>query len=165
MAAKKISYPASDSQALTKHHLARFAKRAGLIRACILWLAFLTCAHASDAPSLRPSPSLHHGFFDRQNSALIIAGFALRAGDVWTTKRFLERGGRERVMPEALVQNTTAFAAYSAGAAAGTVGLAWLAHRARHHRIERAILWVHVGFMAGLVVNNEMYVRRLPHGD
>lgn len=105
--------------------------------------------------------SQEHKFWDKQNFALVAAGAGLRAADVYTTKRFLALGGREAVLPESWVRSDAKFVAFHAGGLAATAGLAWLFHKTRHHRLERATLWVQAGVVSGFVVNNTFYIRRL----
>ena len=111
------------------------------------------------AAPLRPPA---HRFSDRTNVALIAAGFGLRAADVMTTRELLRRGGQEKILPERLVRSTPAFAAYSAGTAAGNALLMYWAHRTGHHKIERALGWTHAAFLAGLVVNNSRWLSSHP---
>ena len=106
-----------------------------------------------------PARRLPHRFADRTNLALTIAHAGLRVGDIVTTRHLLSQGGRERILPRAVVNSTPAFIAFSAAEVAGTALLMYAAHRARHHRIERALGWVQVGFMGTLVVNNALVIR------
>ena len=125
-----------------------------LVLAAMLLTPSIICAEER-------KPNLNHDFWDRQNISLIAASAAGRAMDVHTTHRFLHLGGNERLMPERFVRNTKAFSLYSAGAVAATSTFMWVAHRKHHHRLERAIGWVHAGFVAGLVINNQIYINQL----
>jgi hypothetical protein len=101
-----------------------------------------------------------HRFLDRQNVSLIALATGLRAADVLSTRELLRRGGREYLLPARLVDSTPAFAAYSAGAVAVGALAMYAAHRTGHHRIERGLGWLHVGFMSGLVANNTVWIAR-----
>ena len=85
-----------------------------------------------------PARRLPHRFADRTNIILTATHATLRGLDVVTTRHLLSQGGRERILPRAVVNSTPAFIAFSAAEVAGTALLMYAAHRARHHRIERA---------------------------
>ena len=108
-----------------------------------------------------PARPRAHKFFDRHNLALIAAGAGLRAADVYTTHRFLQLGGRERLMPDRLVRNPAAFSLFSAGAAAATAGGMYIAHRKRWHCLERGLGWAQAAFLGYLVVNNARLIHDL----
>jgi hypothetical protein len=102
-----------------------------------------------------PAP---HKFNDRQNKFLILAGAGLRAADVYTTRQILRRGGEEYLLPRALVRSAPRLGIYSAGMVVATGGLMYWAHRSGHHRLERALGWTQVVFMAGLITNNTIWL-------
>lgn len=116
-------------------------------------------ALALQVPSPAPRIPNSHRFADRTNIILTATHATLRGLDVVTTRHLLSQGGRERILPRAVVNSTPAFIAFSAAEVAGTALLMYAAHRARHHRIERALGWVQVGFMGTLVVNNALVIR------
>lgn len=99
-----------------------------------------------------------HRFADRTNLGLFAAVAATRAIDYHSTFYALSRGAKENNLPAALVSSKPVFAAFSAGAVAANVGVAYLLHRSAHHRLERIVSLFHVGVTLPSAVRN--YSRR-----
>jgi hypothetical protein len=122
----------------------------------------LVASEPIERPVNFPVPPLPtpHKFWDRQNKALILAGASLRVADVITTRQMVRRGAPFDILPRAVTHSTSRLVAFSAAAAAATGGLMYLAHRKRHHRIERALGWAQAAFIGGCVGNNGYWLHR-----
>ncbi len=108
----------------------------------------LTAARVAQEPT--------HAFFDRTNLALFSADTLVRTLDAQSTRMRLEdpcRCYQEDHTPT--VSSATAGQyAYSLGISGALVGLAYLAHRTGHHRIERLIPAYDVIYDSHAVVGN-----------
>jgi hypothetical protein len=92
------------------------------------------------------SEATNHRFWDRENSILLAASTAFSAADFVITKDNLHGGGQElNPVTRMFAGNTPALAMNFAGEAAGVVGLSYLFHRTRHHKLERAISMLNIG--------------------
>lgn len=119
----------------------------------------LSLRHALDS-RLRGNDKKHtHRFWDRQNKLLFAAGIAGRAADTITTRQLMNRGGREWILPQRVADSDGLMTAYSAGAHAASWGLAYLAHRTGHHKIERILAWANFAGPAGFAINNHFQGR------
>lgn len=65
-----------------------------------------------------------------------------RGLDYASTRNMQARGREEILLPDDVVNNSTAFAAVEAGGAAASVGISYLLHRTGHHKLER---WMSIG--------------------
>lgn len=107
------------------------------------------------------TPAKPHAFFSRTNLALFSADSLVRSLDAHTTNEIL-RG------PTKGVENNVPFAtgtdagtwAYSLGVSGGVIGLAYLAHRTGHHKIERLIPQVDIVNDGRDVLGNYRVLRR-----
>ncbi len=99
-------------------------------------------------------PDAPHKFMDRQNVALFAGVATVRALDVHSTERFLDRGYQEALLPSALASNTAGMSAYSAAATAAHVYSCYWLHKRGHHRLERIASYAHIAYIGALVVNN-----------
>jgi hypothetical protein len=95
-------------------------------------------------PPETPSPR-RHTFWDRNNRILFAGIAVMRALDYASTRNMQARGREEILLPDDVVNNSAGFAALEAAGAATSVGLAYLMHRTRHHKVERWISIVHIG--------------------
>ena len=92
----------------------------------------------------RPAPAAH-AFWDRTN-ILLFSGIAVFRGlDYASTRNFQARGRTEILLPQDVVNNSTAFAAVEAGGAATSVGISYLFHRTEPHKMER---WLSIGHIS-----------------
>jgi hypothetical protein len=93
----------------------------------------------SAAPMIVASARIqpHAPHFNKFDYALYAGVFAYHIGDFISTERNLDQGGRELMLPQALVSNKPAFAAYSVGLAALEVGSSIYLHRHGHEKLAR----------------------------
>ena len=94
-----------------------------------------------DAPSQKPP----HAFWDRTNILLFSGVAVFRGLDYASTRNFLARGREEVLIPDDIVNNSAAFASLEAAATLTSVGLSYLLHRTRHHKLER---WLSIGHIS-----------------
>lgn len=95
-----------------------------------------------------------HRFWDKRNLWLFAGVAAARALDYHSTGNMRRRGRDEILLTNEVVDNKPAFAAIQIGAVATSVGLSYLFHRTRHHRLERWVSILHFGVAAGGAVRN-----------
>lgn len=103
-----------------------------------------------------PCYAQESGFWTKENKSLLVLSSAARAGDIITTKNLIGRGGHEVLLPQFVVKNRGIFIAESVGEQAAVFGLAYVFHRKRWHRAEKAILWVNFSSTAACIVNNSL---------
>jgi hypothetical protein len=103
-----------------------------------------------DAPSQKPP----HAFWDRTNILLFSGVAVFRGLDYASTRNFLARGREEVLIPDDIVNNSAAFASLEAAATLTSVGLSYLLHRTRHHKLERWLSIGHIGVTGFGVVRN-----------
>src|SRR5215831_716986 len=121
-----------------------------------VWLLMFTgstgAAKAADdaaavAPSALPQApeASPHRFWDRTN-VLLFSGVAVFRGlDYASTRNFMARGRTEVLLPDDVVNNSAGFASLEAAATATSVGISYLFHRTRHHKLER---WLSIGHIS-----------------
>jgi hypothetical protein len=107
--------------------------------------------HAQVA-QVRTQPENHiapeHKFWDRKN-ILLFSGIAVFRGlDYASTRNFQSRGRQEVLIPDDVANNSAGFASLEAAATATSVGISYIFHRTRHHKMER---WLSIGH-AGVTV-------------
>ena len=110
--------------------------------------SFLLPAQQSASNPGKPGPAAStndHRFWDRQNALLFSAVGASRTLDYFSTLNFRRRGRDEVFLNNETVDNHAAFAAIEFGATAVSVGVSYLFHRYRHHRLERWTSIIHAG--------------------
>jgi hypothetical protein len=138
-------------------------------------LLFLICfppalsAGAQQPPQPNPSPAPApasalvpttsqvnppHAFWDRTNILLFSGVAVFRGLDYASTRNFLARGRDEVLIPDDIVNNSAAFASLEAAGALTSVGLSYLLHRTRHHKLERWLSIGHIGVTGFGVVRN-----------
>jgi hypothetical protein len=111
----------------------------------------------------KPATDSPHRFWDRRNVWLFAGVAALRAADYHSTGNMRRRGRDEILLNNSVVDNKPAFAAIQAGAALTSVGLSYLLHRTRHHKLERWVSILHIGVAGfGAVRNYCLDSRPLP---
>ncbi len=94
------------------------------------------------AIGFRAEPA-QHGFWDRKNLILYGAAAALAAGDFWSTRRSMSRGGRElNPLARPFAGSDAGFAAYKAGNLGAYVAVGYLFHRKGWHRLERFLPFI-----------------------
>lgn len=121
------------------------------MKAAIAILALTTSVLAQDTPK-KP-----HNFFDKQNVTLFTADALVRSLDAQSTRAFMTDPCKcfvEAVLPNSIVDSSPKMYSYSLGFAAGMMGLSYVAHRMGHHKIERLIPMLDIGFDGEAVVKN-----------
>jgi hypothetical protein len=101
-----------------------------------------------------PSKTQPHAFWDRTNILLFSGVAVFRGLDYASTRNFLARGREEVLIPDDIVNNSAAFASLEAAATLTSVGLSYLLHRTRHHKLERWLSIGHIGVTGFGVVRN-----------
>ena len=90
-------------------------------------------------------PAGQHAFWDRENLYLFGGIAGTRTLDYTSTLNMLRRGREEILLPGDVVRNHTGFAALEASSTATSIGVSYLLHRTRHHKLER---WVSIGHIS-----------------
>jgi hypothetical protein len=110
------------------------------------------------APMVKSSPLTpseapeQHRFWDRENSVLFATSAAFTTADFIVTRDNLRNGGQELNPVTRWFSNSTmGLAVNFAGETAGVVGLSYLLHKTRHHKMERAVSMLNIGASAGAV--------------
>jgi hypothetical protein len=99
-------------------------------------------------PPAKPVAPPPHPFWDRTNLALFSGIAVTRGMDYASTRNFQARGRQEILLPDDVVNNSAGFAGLEAAATMTSVGLSYLLHRTRHHKLERWISIGHIGVTA-----------------
>jgi|SRR3954471_3447887 hypothetical protein len=105
------------------------------------------------SPTLNPKPSSHK-FWDKENDWLFAGVAASRALDYTSTRNMLGRGREEILIPDDVVNSRAGFPALEAAGAATSVGLSYIMHHYRHHKLERWVSIVHIGVTTFGAVHN-----------
>jgi hypothetical protein len=95
--------------------------------------------------------------FNRYDYALCSGVVAYRIGDYITTEHALAHGGRETMLPSALVNCKPGFLAYSVGMAALEISGSVYLHRHHHKTLARIVDSVCVGDGAATDIRNTRY--------
>ena len=90
-------------------------------------------------------PPRVHAFWDRQNIFLFAGVGVMRILDYTSTQNMLRRGREEILLPQDVVENHAGFAALEVAATATSIGISYLFHRTRHHKLER---WLSIGHIS-----------------
>jgi hypothetical protein len=111
--------------------------------------ATVPCAPAAVISQTTAQPATTtHRFWDGEN-ALLFSGVAVfRALDFASTKNFLARGRTEVLVPDDIVHNNAGFAGLEAAATATSIGISYIFHRTKHHKMERWLSIVHMSVTA-----------------
>jgi hypothetical protein len=111
-----------------------------------------TAHAASQTPAITAAsaeqPAGTHRFWDRENVLLFSGVAVFRALDFASTKNFLARGRTEVLVPDDIVNNNAGFASLEAAATMTSVGISYVFHRTRHHKLERWVSIVHLSVTA-----------------
>lgn len=95
-----------------------------------------------------------HRFLDKTNVSLF-AGVAVARGlDLHSTWAMRRAGWQEVELSNSIVDNKSAFTAFTAGVFAAHVGGCYLLHRAGHHRLERIASVLHIAGTSATVASN-----------
>ena len=93
-----------------------------------------------------PETPNRHKFWDEENRILFSTVVALGAADFGTTHSNLQNGGRElNPVARVFTGSTPGQAMNFVGESVGSIGLSYLFHRTRHHRLERITSFVSIG--------------------
>ena len=111
-------------------------------------------------PTVSPAPAVHR-FWDRENDVLFAAVGAGRALDYASTLNLRRRGLNEAFLTNAIVDNHPLFAGIEAAATGASIGVSYVFHRTRHHRLERWTSLIHFGVATGGAIRN--YALKTPH--
>ena len=95
-----------------------------------------------------------HRFWDRENDWLFAGVGVSRVLDFSSTANFRARGRQEILLTNSIVDNKLLFAAIEIAATGASIGASYLFHRTGHHRLERWVSFVHIGFTDFGVVRN-----------
>ena len=91
---------------------------------------------------------------NRTDWVLLGADAGVRGLDAYSTRRMLERGGHENILPGVITNHTSTTVGYSAGV---VVFNWWLGHEMRKHghpKLARAVPIIDIGIDAPGAVNN-----------
>ena len=109
----------------------------------------------------KPQPAKPHTFFDMKNVALFSTDALARSLDAQSTRSFMTNSCKciqETSLPNYIVSSTPRMYAYSLGVSAGLVGLSYIAHKTHHHKIERIIPMVDIGYSVRNVSGNYLHI-------
>ena len=95
-----------------------------------------------------------HRFWDRENIWLFAGVGASRALDYTSTLNMRRRGRQEILLTNSVVDNHPLFAGIEAMGTAASIGVSYWLHRTDHHRLERWVSIVHIGFAFGGAARN-----------
>jgi len=111
-----------------------------------------------------PPPKPHRPGLNWLDWSGLAAAATLRGLDYYTTEKALEypRYAHEAQLPEALVKNKPAFAAFQAGTVVLNYGAYRLLVRHNMRSLARASQFVYVGIMTGQVASNYQVLGRIP---
>ena len=104
---------------------------------------------------------VEHRFWDRENDLLFAAVGAGRALDYASTLNLRHRGIDEAFLTNSIVDNHPLFAGIEVAATAASIGVSYIFHRTRHHRLERWTSAIHAGIAVGGAIRN--YGLKSPH--
>jgi len=107
------------------------------------------CCFAQDLPD---APS--HKFSDKQNVVLLAATSAAIGLDGWSTQRVNPNWERNPLARPLVTRGPGGQAAASAIGLSAAVLTAYTFHRMRHHRLERASLWLATAMETSVAINN-----------
>jgi hypothetical protein len=96
----------------------------------------------------------NHRFWDKTNDLLFAGVAASRTLDYYSTLNMRHRGRQEILLTNEVVDNHAAFAAIEAGGTATSIGVSYLFHRYRLHKLERWTSIVHIGLAMGGAARN-----------
>ena len=130
-----------------------------------LLVAVLLCCSPLLA-QFEPGEFHNHQFWDKWNVAIHAGNFAMQTTDAFTTRHVLDRhNGRERNpwARQFVTQGWAGQAAYSWGlSVGGTIVTSYFLHRTGHHRLERILPMIEIGYTAGTVFGMNLRHRETP---
>lgn len=129
------------------------------------WLTSIVLAGVAISSHAQATPTTKqpHVFFDRYNVALFSADALVRSLDAQSTRSFMTNPCHcmsETTLPDSIAGSTPKMYAYSLGVSAGVVGLTYLAHKTGHHKIERIIPMVDIGYSVRNVSGNYVHINQ-----
>lgn len=95
-----------------------------------------------------------HRFWDKENDWLFAGVGVARTFDYFSTLNMRRRGDQEILLTNAIVDNHAEFAAIEAAGTGASIGVSYLFHRYRHHKLERWTSIVHFGLATTGAVRN-----------
>jgi hypothetical protein len=108
----------------------------------------------------------HHAFWDKPNIAIHSANFAMQSADAFSTRHVLDRHQGIERNPWARQFVTHGWggqAAYSWGlSVGGTILTSYFMHRTGHHKLERLLPVIQIGYTAGAVFGMNLRHRNTP---
>jgi len=113
------------------------------------------------ASAAKPAKPMVHKFWDTENILLFAGVGAARGLDYASTLNIRRRGINEALLNNETVDNHAEFAAIEAATTAASVGLSYIFHATRHHRLERWTSYVHIGVTVAGAARN--YALKTPH--
>ena len=127
--------------------------------------AVLLCC-APVLAQLEPVDFHAHKFWDKGNIAIHSANFAMQTADAFTTRHVLDRHQGVERNPWArqfVTHGWAGQAAYSWGmSVGGTILTSYLMHRTGHHKLERMLPVIEIGYTAGTVFGMNLRHRETP---
>ena len=129
-----------------------------------LLVALLLCSAA--LAQFEPGDFHKHKFWDKKNIAIHGANFAMQTADAFSTRHVLDRHNGSERNPWArqfVSHGWTGQAAYSWGLSVGGSFLtSYFLHRSGHHRLERILPMIEMGYTAGTVFGMNLRHRETP---
>ena len=95
-----------------------------------------------------------HRFLGKENVVLFSSGIIVRTLDLHSTWRMRNHGFREGILPQSLVDNKPAFAAFSYGMVGANIAISYWFHKKGWHRAERILSMIHIGSVGYAVYGN-----------
>jgi len=113
-------------------------------------------AAPASAVVIRKTQPATHSFFDRTNALALTSLAVGLSADALSTQKGLSRPGFYEMNPLArpFVGSRAGAAAYSAGSFALMAGGMYVAHRTRHHKLERILPFAIAGWESWLGMRN-----------
>lgn len=126
-------------------------------------LLLLCCPGWAQLP---PPSSDYHKFWDKQNLAIHSGNFVMQTADAITTRHVLDRHNGVERNPWArqfVTHGWAGQAGYSWGlSVGGTIVTSYVLHRTGHHRLERILPMIEIGYTAGTVFGMNLRHRETP---
>lgn len=121
---------------------------------------------SSALAQIQPVDFHNHKFWDKKNIAIHSANFAMQSLDAFTTRHVLDQHNGIERNPWArqfVSRGWGGQAAYSWGlSVGGTVLTSYIMHRTGHHKLERILPMIEIGYTAGTVFGMNLRHRETP---
>jgi hypothetical protein len=117
-----------------------------------------TSAAATDTVT----PHKPHAFWDRKNLYLFSGIAAMRTLDYTSTRNMQRRGREEILLPDDVVNSRPGFVALEVSGAATSIGISYILHATRHHKLERWLSIGHIGVTGFGAARNYALVSKHP---